>query len=191
MGTDPARVIMVCTGNICRSPYGERILAMYFPPQEVTVTSGGLGAVVGADIEQQVKNLMPERTLRTRHQASMLEPHHIESADVIFTMTKEQRADTVKMVPRSVRKVYTLREAARMIMSNPHLSTPASPREAFKAMPDTLTPLRGTQQARQTDDVADPYRKSDDAFEIMKQEMDPALAVLVRYVTGQLHRPAQ
>lgn len=189
MGSEPARVLTVCTGNICRSPYAERILAMYFPPDQVVVDSAGLGAVVGADIEDQVKRLMPERTLRTVHVAKMLEPEHLESFDIILTMTKDQRADAVKMLPKAVRKVFTLREAARLIMSNPQLPVPGSAREGFVQLADLLTPVRGTQAARQTDDVQDPFRQSDEAFDLMKAEMDPALAVIVRYVSGQLEHP--
>lgn len=39
-------VLVVCIGNICRSPLGERLLVASLP--EVRVTSAGLGALVGA-----------------------------------------------------------------------------------------------------------------------------------------------
>ena len=40
-----ASVLIVCTGNICRSPAGERSIAMLCPG--LKVTSAGLGALVG------------------------------------------------------------------------------------------------------------------------------------------------
>lgn len=39
-------VLVVCVGNICRSPLGERLLQASLP--ELTVTSAGLGAMVGS-----------------------------------------------------------------------------------------------------------------------------------------------
>ncbi|HDZ1742706.1 TPA: protein tyrosine phosphatase, partial [Klebsiella pneumoniae] len=38
-------VLVVCTGNICRSPMGERILQSLLP--EKIIKSAGVGALVG------------------------------------------------------------------------------------------------------------------------------------------------
>lgn len=38
-------VLVVCVGNICRSPLGERLLAAKLP--ELTVGSAGIGALIG------------------------------------------------------------------------------------------------------------------------------------------------
>lgn len=187
--TGPSTVLTVCTGNICRSPYAERVLAMYFAVSEVQFSSAGLASVVGADIDDNVKALMPGRTLRTRHHATQITPDHVLNSDIVFTMTKEQRADVVRLVPRAVRKVFTLREAARLIMVSPHMADPANPRDAFVRLASHLTPVRGQQAGMQSDDVADPYRRGAAAYETMKDEMDPALAVIVRYALGQLERP--
>jgi len=39
------KILVVCVGNICRSPTGERLLKHYQPA--LTVESAGLGALVG------------------------------------------------------------------------------------------------------------------------------------------------
>ncbi|CCJ93258.1 Low molecular weight protein-tyrosine-phosphatase Wzb [Cronobacter malonaticus 681] len=39
------KILVVCVGNICRSPTAERLLKRYLP--DVTVASAGLGALVG------------------------------------------------------------------------------------------------------------------------------------------------
>ncbi|WP_441294782.1 arsenate reductase/protein-tyrosine-phosphatase family protein, partial [Klebsiella pneumoniae] len=38
-------ILVLCTGNICRSPIAERILRDFFPEKEID--SAGLGALVG------------------------------------------------------------------------------------------------------------------------------------------------
>ena len=40
------RILVVCVGNICRSPTGERLLQGYLK-QGQTVTSAGVAALVG------------------------------------------------------------------------------------------------------------------------------------------------
>jgi protein-tyrosine phosphatase len=44
------RVLVVCVGNICRSPLGERLLANGLP-ERFTVTSAGIGALVGHEAD--------------------------------------------------------------------------------------------------------------------------------------------
>ena len=38
-------ILVVCVGNICRSPTGERLLQQLLPEKEIT--SAGVGALVG------------------------------------------------------------------------------------------------------------------------------------------------
>jgi protein-tyrosine phosphatase len=45
------RVLVICTGNVCRSPYLERRLRQLLEGQDVLVESAGTRALVGADIE--------------------------------------------------------------------------------------------------------------------------------------------
>ena len=41
-------ILVVCVGNICRSPTAERLLQRYHP--ELKVESAGLGALVSIDV---------------------------------------------------------------------------------------------------------------------------------------------
>ena len=52
-GNRPAvgHILVVCTGNICRSPYIERRLAGLLADTDAVVTSAGTRALVGAPIE--------------------------------------------------------------------------------------------------------------------------------------------
>lgn len=54
-------VLVVCVGNICRSPAGERLLQAALP--EVEVGSAGLGAVVGAPADPTMAQAAAERGL--------------------------------------------------------------------------------------------------------------------------------
>lgn len=54
-------VLVVCVGNICRSPAGERLLRAALPGVEVG--SAGLGAVVGAPADTTMAEAAAERGL--------------------------------------------------------------------------------------------------------------------------------
>ncbi|WP_170144128.1 hypothetical protein [Calidifontibacter indicus] len=48
-----ARILVVCTGNICRSPYIERVLATQLAGRGYTVESAGTRALVDYPMEPQ------------------------------------------------------------------------------------------------------------------------------------------
>lgn len=48
-------ILVLCTGNICRSPIAERILRDFFPEKEID--SAGLGALVGKPADASAINV--------------------------------------------------------------------------------------------------------------------------------------
>ena len=62
MAPTPARVLTVCTGNICRSPFLERALQAELDrswgPGGIEVSSGGTGALAGHPMEAQARALL-------------------------------------------------------------------------------------------------------------------------------------
>ncbi|HCD4379899.1 TPA: protein tyrosine phosphatase, partial [Klebsiella pneumoniae] len=54
-------ILVVCTGNICRSPIGERILQRAFPGK--IIKSAGTGALVGQNADRQAYNVASQNGL--------------------------------------------------------------------------------------------------------------------------------
>ena len=55
-------ILVVCVGNICRSPMAEALLRDALTgPEEITVKSAGLGALVGQAADKHAVELMKER----------------------------------------------------------------------------------------------------------------------------------
>ena len=81
-------ILVVCVGNICRSPMAEALLRVALQEQaEITVASAGLGALVDWPADQQAEDLMAERGLDIRaHRARQLTPELIKGADLILVM---------------------------------------------------------------------------------------------------------
>ncbi len=105
-----SRVLILCHGNIIRSPYTERVLARALGPGSgVTVRSAGLHAVEGA-----LSPVAPDLAADTfqvdlrGHSAAVVTPDAIADADVVFVMDVPQLAAMHRRFPGARRKTFLL-----------------------------------------------------------------------------------
>ena len=82
------RILVVCVGNICRSPMAEAVLRNALRNQEgITVESAGLGAMVDWPPAEFAEELMAERGLDiANHRARQLTPEILHEADLVLVM---------------------------------------------------------------------------------------------------------
>ena len=104
------RVLILCHGNIIRSPYAERVLARALGPGSgVTVRSAGLHAVEGT--LSPVAPVLAADTFRVDlrgHSAAVVTPDAIADADVVFVMDVPQLAAMHRRFPDARRKTFLL-----------------------------------------------------------------------------------
>ena len=121
-------VLVVCVGNICRSPTGERLFKRALP--NTRVSSAGLGALVGRPADQTASDVAAAHGLSLEgHQAQQLTADMCRDVDLILVMEKRQ-----------IEQVNRIDPAAR-----------------------GKTMLFGHWLNQR--EIADPYRKSREAFE--------------------------
>src|SRR5437762_6725744 len=88
-------ILLVCTGNICRSPLAASLLerALRERGLEVTVASAGTGAWDGAPASEGAYLVGLERGLDlSGHRARLLTRELVEKAHLILTMARHHRA---------------------------------------------------------------------------------------------------
>lgn len=83
---------MVCSGNICRSPLAEAVLAGEALPKVVSVTSAGIGALVGSAAHPEAVRVAELKGLDiSGHRARQFDPALAQSHDLVLVMEHSQR----------------------------------------------------------------------------------------------------
>lgn len=82
-------ILVVCVGNICRSPILEALLKQQYPNKHVE--SAGLSAVVGNGVDPKSQQVMtPYNIDMSKHVAKQIDEKLVKKADLIFTMSDGQ-----------------------------------------------------------------------------------------------------
>ncbi|MEQ6888260.1 low molecular weight phosphotyrosine protein phosphatase [Halomonas sp. CS7] len=101
------RILVVCTGNICRSPVAAAMLAAALPGRHVE--SAGLGALVGHGVEPTAGQLAETDGLSTDdHQARQLTEEMLQAADLILVMSEGQRHAVADLAPEALGKTMLI-----------------------------------------------------------------------------------
>lgn len=89
------RILLVCTGNVCRSPLAEAIMRRELEQrgiEEDTVMSAGTGAWDGAPASEGAYLVALEHELDlSAHRARLLTRDLVKEADLILTMARHHR----------------------------------------------------------------------------------------------------
>jgi protein-tyrosine phosphatase len=95
-------ILVVCMGNICRSPMGEYLLRekVNHLNQAVNLSSAGLGALVGNPADDKAIAVMAERGIDiSSHRACQLLKSSAYEKDLILVMETYQQKDIEQLQP--------------------------------------------------------------------------------------------
>ncbi|MFL6070362.1 MAG: hypothetical protein ACJ72Y_03665 [Actinomycetes bacterium] len=181
-------MLMVCTGNIGRSPMMERLMLRELSSRGVddvvSVSSAGTMGQVGQTMEPGAVRALSERGVEVADfSATLLTPQAVGSSDLILVATREHRSEVVNLLPGAVRRTFTLHELARVVHSAPAIpgsnSVDVEVHDLPRRMRDAVAwagQVRGSvprPHPEDLDDLADPLGAPDQVYR------DRALAIAV------------
>jgi protein-tyrosine phosphatase len=174
----PFRILVVCIGNVCRSPLIERLLRLRLAPAggAFEISSAGVHAMVGsamhADAAPELVRLGGDPAGFTARQ---LLAGHVEASDLVLTATRDVRAAVLALAPVALRRTFTLRELAALAVTSDATSLPALLTDCAR---------RRATAAREDLDVPDPMGRSrevhTEAATIAAEAVDQLTPVLLR-----------
>lgn len=100
-------ILVVCVGNICRSPMGEFFLKKNHP--NLHIESAGLSAMVGHAADEKALTCMNSKQIDMRsHIAKQINADLIKTADLILVMSSNQQKHIENTWPFAKGKVFRL-----------------------------------------------------------------------------------
>lgn len=103
------QVLIVCVGNICRSPTAEHLLRQAVQDCNIVVGSAGLAALVDQPIEQHALATLSQHGQQpASHRARQLTPKILQDADLVLVMERNHLRDINQQSPQSRGKTFLL-----------------------------------------------------------------------------------
>jgi protein-tyrosine phosphatase len=113
------RILVLCIGNICRSPMAEGMLKKALPGH--AVSSAGLGALVGQPADPHAIALMQQQGIDiSAHRARQLESWMVVAADLVLVMDTEQKRHLEQLYPLCRGKAFRLGESGKFDIADPY-----------------------------------------------------------------------
>lgn len=100
-------VLVVCVGNICRSPMAEYFLKQQHP--DLHIESAGISGLTGHPADEKAQLCMQRLDIDMRpHIAKKLNAEYLKQADLILVMSHNQQKHIEQMWPFAKGKVFRL-----------------------------------------------------------------------------------
>ncbi|KRF20981.1 hypothetical protein ASG90_00765 [Nocardioides sp. Soil797] len=194
-------VLFVCIGNVCRSPFGERLLRLRLDElgigDEFTVTSAGVRAMRGRAMHPESARTLEERGgSADGFVARQLSAELAEEADLVVAATRDIRSRLLEESPRSLRRTFTVREfvalaeahrAAGEGQTGARAAAPVRQRgkEALSGLVEDCSRGRGILRLDDVD-ITDPIGRSAQTYDAVAELMDDQVTRLARVLNSPL-----
>jgi len=187
--TQPARILTVCTGNVCRSPYLERRLQYELDRSwgrgAFEVRSAGTGAVEGAGVEPQAAELLRQAGGDPEgFAARSISPELLSDRQLVIVATREHRALVTRLYPKALARTHTLGDLALLagLIGDDELPERADAHSYVAALAPLVAGKRGLQLPPSADmvDIVDPIGQPFEVFQRMSDQIERALPSVLR-----------
>ncbi|MBN3816822.1 low molecular weight phosphotyrosine protein phosphatase [Paraburkholderia sp. Se-20369] len=112
-------ILVVCEGNVCRSPIAQGLLQRALPG--IVVVSAGVSAIDGVAIDPIADRMLKARGIDlSGHRSKRLDRQMCRDADLILAMELAQRRAVERLRPVAHGRVYRLAEALASDVPDPY-----------------------------------------------------------------------
>lgn len=113
------QILVLCIGNICRSPMAEALLKLHLPDR--SIRSAGIGALVGKQADPIAIQLMAEKGINiAEHRAQQVLSALVAPSELILVMDLEQKKYIEENFVGTRGKVYRIGEAEKADVPDPY-----------------------------------------------------------------------
>jgi protein-tyrosine phosphatase len=103
------RILIVCIGNICRSPTAEFLFRRALARRDIEWGSAGLGALVDKPMDPLALELLAQHGMDgSAHRGRQLTPALLRHADLVLAMEKGHVASMKRLAPEASGKIMLL-----------------------------------------------------------------------------------
>jgi protein-tyrosine-phosphatase len=186
-------VLLVCTGNICRSAFAERLGRAYLADlmgdraQAIRLESAGIHAVVGSGVHPSSALVLQGLGAQPGDfRARQLAEHMAADADLVLTMTRGHRRDVLNAAPRALARTFTLREAADLVarLGDEAPFPGENLAERATGLVRAMAAARSRRHSGKGDDVRDPIQQPLDVHQEVGEAIADALLPVLRRLAG-------
>lgn len=187
-GVRDGTVLVLCTGNICRSPYLEARLAADLGDTAIRVTSAGTGAVVGSEMDPESRRLLERAGVQAPpFAAQRLTAEHLVAADLVIGATREHIDEAARLHPRVLRTGFALSDLHDLVESAHPEDITASAGATWVEQVATYARSRrhlvGARRSHESG-IIDPVGQSRATFEQMAREVEALLPPIIATLHG-------
>lgn len=196
MSARDGSILIVCSGNVCCSPYVERLLRSEFAGTDIRVSSAGTQALVGSGMEPLVgERLAKAGADPAGFTARELTQGLVRTADLVLCATRAHRSAVVRLAPLVLRRTYALADFSDLAAQVDRTSVPDPGRSGdvggnlgsfVRGVSAAVERARGQVRVRTVAEAAiiDPYRQPHQRFNEMFAQVEKLLPPIVALFVG-------
>ncbi len=102
-------ILIVCVGNVCRSPAAEALLKHKLKEKGLSISSAGIGALVGKPMDKNAHEVLKEHGLELlSHRARQVDSAMLHQADLILAMEQSHIQHIRQIAPEVHGKTFLI-----------------------------------------------------------------------------------